>query len=506
MAEIWDIEEHLAAQPRDDAARWSLAKRYYAAAEYRKALEHLEILRGQRPLRINEYRYLAASLYRLGRFPEAEKALTEAISRWPDEVQLYEQLSRVQEAGGQFEAAMETWQRILKRQPDHPLGERALRRLKKKMDQDLKKEVTRSRRLFTTTLETRNCPRCGVINTEIALRCWQCGARLRDPEPGGSSETDTEEETPLPRSTDSRAVPPETAGSLLMLLAAGLALACALLMVLVFGLWHEATPEWVPLSVSDVFQWRARGGRLALYLALLIGWPAALRAGMAAFALRPRFLPMGIAYLFGVVMAELFCVISFLPGQGLVLAGVITGVFSLLGLVLLLELPLARAVGAWAIHLILVMLIGWGSFFLTESYIVGEWLNPVRETVAVFQASRAGGAYETLAGTTPLESGVTWTSTGSAWLDRRAPETRLTVLCENPARDTSLQVYDETGAKLFDYIRDTRHETRFAPIPGRPYRVVLGGTAGKRVSLVLESLMGVSFRGVPAGQASGVPQ
>ncbi|HOQ90632.1 MAG TPA: tetratricopeptide repeat protein, partial [Candidatus Hydrogenedentes bacterium] len=100
MAEIWDIEEHLAEHPEDDAARWSLAKRYFAAAEYRKALDHLETLRRQRTLRINEMRYLGATLYRLGRFSEAEQVLKEAIGHWPEEIQLYEQLSRVQEAAG----------------------------------------------------------------------------------------------------------------------------------------------------------------------------------------------------------------------------------------------------------------------------------------------------------------------------------------------------------------------------------------------------------------------
>jgi len=503
MAEIWDIEEHLAEHPEDDAARWSLAKRYYAAAEYRKALGHLEVLRGQRPLRINECRYLGAALYRLGRFSDAEHVLLEAVSRWPDEIQLYEQLSRVQEAGGHFDAAQDTWKRILERQPDHPLGERALRRLKKKMDQEKKKEVARSRRLFTTSLETRNCPKCGVVNTEIAVRCWQCGTRLRTPDGGTSSDTDTEEETPLPRSTDSRVLPPETAGSMLMLFAAGLGIACVSFMILVFGVWYADAPEWVPQSVSDVFQWRARGGRLGLYLALLVGWPASLRAGMALFFLRPRFLPMGIAYLWGVVMAELFCVISFIPGQGVVLACVITGSCSLAGLIFLLELPSARAIGAWAVHIMGVMIIGWTAFFVTESYLVGEWLSPIRETAAIFRASRAGGTYETLAGTTPLEFGITWTSTGSAWLDRRAPDIRLTVLCDQPARNTSLQIYDETGAKLFDYIQDSRHVSRFKPLPGRPYRIVLGGDAGRRVSLVMESLLGVSLTPKEVAPSSG---
>lgn len=505
MAEIWDLEEHLVTHPEDDTVRWSMAKRYYAAAEYQKALEHLEALRSLRPLRINECRYLGATLYRLGRFSDAERVLTEAVARWSDEIQLYEQLSRVQEAGGHFDAAQETWKRILERQPDHPLGERALRRLKRKMDQEQKREITRSRRFFTTSLETRNCPKCGVVNTEIAVRCWQCGTRMQDRMTDTSSESDTEEETPLLLSTDSRALPPETAGSLLMLLAAGLAVACMLLIILVFGKGYTDAPEWVPLSVSDVFQWRARGGRLALYLVLLVGWPGALRAGMALFALRPRFLPMSIAYLFGVVMAELFCVISFLPGQGLVLACLITGIFSLLGLILLLELPPARALGAWVVHAFLVMIIGWAAFFLTESYLVGEWLTPTREMVAIFRASRKGGGYETLAGTTPMEAEIVWISTGSAWLDRRAPETRLTVLCDQPARNTSLRIYDETGAKLFDYIKQNHQVSLFKPLPGKSYRVVLGGDPGKRISLVLESMLGVTLTPKPTGQQADGP-
>ncbi|HPU96489.1 MAG TPA: tetratricopeptide repeat protein [Candidatus Hydrogenedentes bacterium] len=493
MAEIWDIEEHLAEHPEDDAARWSLAKRYFAAAEYRKALDHLETLRRQRTLRINEMRYLGATLYRLGRFSEAEQVLKEAIGHWPEEIQLYEQLSRVQEAAGFHEAALETWRQIMARQPDHPLGERAVRRLKKKLDQDQKQKASRSRRLFTTTLETRNCPQCGVINTEIAARCWQCGARLHTPAPGDGSDTDTEEETPLPGSTDSRAVPPEIASSMLMLLSGGLALVCVILVVLVFGPWWRDDSQWIPLSVAEVFQWRSQGGRIAMYLTLLAGWPLALRAGMKVFSQRPRFLPMGIVYLMGVALAELFCVISFIPGPGLLLGCLITAVFSLMGVVLLLELPLISALGVWVIHIIPVILLGAGSFFLAESYLVGEWLSPYRETAAIVRHAREGAAYNTLAGTTPLESQVTWDSTGSEWLDRRAPEVRLTVLCEKPAKNTSLQIYDESGAKLFDYVQGQQHVSRFQPVPGRPYRVVVGGDAGIRFSLVMESMFGVSL-------------
>lgn len=83
MAEVWDIAKYVEEHPDDYEQRWRLAKKLYAAWEYRLALEHLQVLRNEWQKRLNVVRYLAATYYRLGRYDEAVAELREAIETWP---------------------------------------------------------------------------------------------------------------------------------------------------------------------------------------------------------------------------------------------------------------------------------------------------------------------------------------------------------------------------------------------------------------------------------------
>ena len=140
MAEIWDIARYVEANPDDHEQRWRLAKKLYTAWEYRLALEHLQILRDEGQERINILRYLAATYYRLGRYDEAQAELKNAISIWPDEIGLYEQLARVLEIAGDHIGAAQEWEKVLSLDPHHPMAAHAAARLRSSTSETDKKK------------------------------------------------------------------------------------------------------------------------------------------------------------------------------------------------------------------------------------------------------------------------------------------------------------------------------------------------------------------------------
>ena len=95
MTELCDLSAHVQEHPEDYPRRWRLAKKLYAANEYLLALEHLQMLQKEWTPKINVRRYVAATLYRLGRYPESEESLERTIAEWPSEMGLYAQLAHV---------------------------------------------------------------------------------------------------------------------------------------------------------------------------------------------------------------------------------------------------------------------------------------------------------------------------------------------------------------------------------------------------------------------------
>jgi tetratricopeptide (TPR) repeat protein len=111
MVDIWDLSRFVEDHPGDYEQRWRLAKKLYLACEYRLALEHLQILRNEWARKLNVVRYLAATLYRLGRYDEAIRELEDAIYTWPEEIGLREQLARVLEVANRNPEAADAWRR-----------------------------------------------------------------------------------------------------------------------------------------------------------------------------------------------------------------------------------------------------------------------------------------------------------------------------------------------------------------------------------------------------------
>lgn len=141
MADIWDIARYVEANPDDHEQRWRLAKKLYTAWEYRLALEHLQILKNEGPKRINILRYLGATYYRVGRYEESIRELETAISEWPEEIGLYEQLARVLEIAGNHPKAADMWEKALALDPHHPMAAHAAARLRTSVPDAAKKKT-----------------------------------------------------------------------------------------------------------------------------------------------------------------------------------------------------------------------------------------------------------------------------------------------------------------------------------------------------------------------------
>ncbi len=69
---LLELLDYVDKNPKDYEKRWSLAKKLYQNKDYVLALEHLTVLKNEWESYINVYRFLSATLYRLGKYDEAK--------------------------------------------------------------------------------------------------------------------------------------------------------------------------------------------------------------------------------------------------------------------------------------------------------------------------------------------------------------------------------------------------------------------------------------------------
>ncbi|MBW7864742.1 MAG: tetratricopeptide repeat protein [Candidatus Hydrogenedentes bacterium] len=489
MTEIWDMADHLEHHPEDHEARWKMAKRLYAAWEYDQALEHLLILEREWEPRLNVGRYLAATLYRLGRNDEALKALETALDRWPEETTLREQMTRVLEGMGEYDRAGEVWGEILERQPDHPLGKKALariaRRKKAKADTDGKRPggMAKSPGFFATT---KPCAHCGAANVEDAVACWQCGEPMGS-DPFAAFDAAT-------RQSRTVSVSPETVSLIVVAAIALMALAGVFLTLRMIGV-AGGTQEEAPIrTVADLYARQIPASRILVGISMVILWPLILH--LAVWAVRPaRPVPGILINLTGLLMGTMAYMDSFFPYPMTALAVLMPALLSLIIIVAVFRLRVEKAVLAWALHLFLVYLMGILLFFTAEAYQLGEVFRPLKELRAVAAYTRdparglEPGMSQLPGSSLPWEQRVVWRSTGSEWLDRRSGATAFLVLSDTDGVQLKFQIYDASGARVFDYVNE-RQLTRFFEVTAdTEYRIVLDGPEGQSGQVIVQGLL-----------------
>lgn len=489
MAEIWDILDHLDRNPGDHEERWKLAKKFYAAWEYEQALEHLELLKREWEPKLNVSRYLAATYYRLGKNEEALEELRDALDRWPDELSLKEQMTRVLETLKDYAGARTVWQEIRDAQPDHPLAEKALERLKRSE----RKAAERTKRnkppkALAFAGATKVCPVCGASNLDDATECWQCGE-------GGRGV-----KTPVPRAAEaahakSVALSPETATVAVVAMVGLLLLAGGYGTVLMLRDAGAAVEDPRPVAtLADVWARQMPASRIFSGIAVIFLWPLILRLALRLVR-QPRPAPPVVVNLSAVFLGSLGYALTFLPHPANVLALLLPALASLVLTLTLFGLAPAKAVAAWGIQYLLVFITGALLFFASESFQLGMPVNPLRELRNVARhigdtgQHRDPGMYQMPDEAMPWERRVVWRETGSAWLDRRAGPVAFVVVPEAEVSEIKFQIYDDSGVRVFDYVKERPYTRFFEVEPGREYRIVVEGPGNRAARVIIQSLL-----------------
>ena len=498
MPELWDLARYVEEHPDDREQRWRLAKKLYNAWEYRLALEHLQILRGEFSERVNIARYLAATYYRLGRYGEARRELERAIATWPHEVGLREQLGRVLEVAGERKEAIQVWEDVRALDAHHPIADSAIRRLKAETDESPEGELhLGSSDSGMNLLPGRVCQQCGAQNGEDLEVCWQCGAPLFSVRPrarGGAQ----------PTPTGQTRVPPEQLNLVAGLVSVGLA-AGTVYGVLDYWLNHWQAEGYIA-TVGDLYWEGFFWTRVALTALIFILWPVAI--GVALQAVNRSVKPPSVPALTGLVLGGIVALSAWLPSGPVLYTLGGTLLISFVLIASTYRLGWKRGITAWAVHAVVLLgTLGLGVWAL-ESWQLDRPLNPLTEVPAITSFTLNNAHDQTPVRTYeaprfPFEHTVTVRDTGSEWIHARASEIAVRVSLVGAARGARYELINEDGTTAFFQRLDrTALDTMVRLVPGTTYRAVLTAPQAERAAIVYAGVLVLADTVAPATESA----
>jgi hypothetical protein len=492
MTELWDLVKQVEDAPDDYELRWRLAKKLYTAWEYRLALEHLQVLKKDWHRRLNVLRYLSATYYRLGRYDEAIEELQGAIESWPKELGIREQLARVYEIAGRNEEAAEVWEEVRKLDPNHPIAEGSIERLKSKRETSPTQDLRLSDSDSGIDLSPGQvCPNCGAQNSDEFDRCWQCHASLYPSRPESAA-------TPQPHRKSSPLLSPETISLLAGFTVVGLLSISIYLSLRMLLVQNGTEAPATILTLGSLYVHALGVTRVAVGVVLLVAWPVALWSALSLMKIDVP-VPASHVNLSGMFLAALTYVASWLPGTMVMLAVVLPVALSLIIIAGMYRLGLTRALAVWAVQLVLVTVAGLGAFTISERIQLDVFFNPFTDIPALISyAHEEGtveepGVYTLPESAVPITKVVRWHSTGSHWLDRRAGDIEFTVFAEDDNAGLKFEIRDDTGTRLFEYVKGRKWSTRFPMEVNKPYVVEVTGPDTTPAKLVVTGLLRPAF-------------
>ncbi len=507
MADMWDIAAHVESHPDDYQQRWRLAKKLYAAHEYRLVLEHLNVLKNEWTPKVNVRRYLAATYYRLGRYSEAIAELEETIAEWPEEIGIREQMAYVLKADKRLPEALEAWEEVLRLQPDHVIALKSVRKLQAKLaagkDTDppahLKQYPPDEAGADGGDIPTpppmpgMECTQCGAQNSEEFGDCWRCGHPLPHAAAAGMPPAlfeQADRSLPLQAKTVFRIAVVATLALLLYALFLGTRL------LLNFN--ETASPL---VSTTDIYAVALAPARIAAGLAMLLTWPIALRITLRMCGVKKKPKPLAV-HVAATFLGTLALVLLLMPMPApLLLPGAAILLFiALTIIVVVFQLQIARALLVWALHFVAVIFIGAIVFYGTEVYRFGEVLNPVAEitTLRHFAKTTHESGVSTpvrlSSAITPIREQLVWQSSGSRWLDAKAATIIITIRLEETAPDLRFQIYEEGDLRFHEEIGEHKTETfQYEITPDKAYAFSVPGPENLIVQVFIQSLLPFEF-------------
>ncbi len=470
MTDVWELAAYVEAHPDNHEQRWRLAKKLYTTWEYRLALEHLLLLKNDVEPREHVMRYIAATYYRLGRHDESIKALQEALTVWPKNAKMIEQLARTQTEAEQHDAALKNWKVLRTLEPTHPFAAQAIARLQKLVDYQAQEKA---KALQTTSSAAPggaesangaappkevNCPKCGEKNTPEFRHCWKCNAPLTR----GRDILD-EEITKPERIVPARLPYPMGVG---ILIAALFALAVYCTMRGFAQVRESGLGDTLPLSVDDFMTRSLLWTRILLGGALLVIWPFAWRLAAYLVNVETRIFDESL-YQSGALLALTAYALLWTPWAWLPAAAVVPVLLSALIAFSALKLKLSDAAKLWAWQL--------GSAVLVAALVIvarhgSGLLIDIPKIVSFAQKTGTRPVYEGNLNT-PGQVRVQWNSSGSHWLDRAAGSIQFILEPGPHERLIFLETIQGDAPLTFSPVRGDSHTARVDHIQiGVPYR------------------------------------
>lgn len=487
MADMWDIARHVESNPDDREQRWRLAKKLYMSWEYRLALEHLQILTNEEPDKLNMRRYLAATYFRLGRYNEATSELVAIIETWPEEVAVQEQYARALEVSGRKLESADVWEDIAQRVPDHPLAERAAKRLRRRggiIDTPMEELKLTDSDSGIDISHGITCPACGVQNSAEFKRCWQCHSIL------------TPTITPAPALVEKKEIKidPFTLNlsvglGIVALLSAGIYLS---LRGLKFSQLVESG-QVAPSGLTHFFMAEFTTTHILIGLVCVVAWPLCLR--LAFMLLHPEGATDNALNVLGLFLASSSFALSWIPGLFFFLWPGVGAVLSLLAVIVLLKVSWKRGLGIWFIQGTLVFFVGLCSFLMLEGF--GFLADiPVLAKYASEGDSTRGEGLRWGPLKVPMTLSFQFSPSGSKWLDEHANRAAFEVISPEVQPSVTVELRRATEADdpkaIIDYKRlMTKKITLMGESfsPAQPYELVLSGEKGLEVEIVVRSVL-----------------
>ena len=492
---MWDLAQYVEDHPEKHNQRWRLAKKLYAAWEYRLALEHLQVLNNEWEPKLNVLRYMAATQYRLARYEEAVSSLTAGIETWPDDVSIREQLARVFEMGDRRLEAIKTWKQVLKLDPHHPIAESAA----KQLSEEQEKSRTNDLRLVDSDsgidLSTGQvCPNCGAQNSDAFDRCWLCMAPLSGQSGPLGTPQNKERTTPLVSEEQARFV----AG---VIVVAMLAISVWLSMGLLGGGDTDGNSSGILRSFEDVYNQELGVTRVITGAVLILFWPLAFWLTLVFFDTKDP-IPTDWILLFGLLLGVITFLGSWLPFKSMPNIPIIDGIIAFAVIKGMLKYDWIRGLCVWVTLFTLVITVTLFTIVIVEYRQIGSFYNPLTEFSAIQafskeqQLSNTLGSYTVPQYTLPIAQYVTWQSTGSKWLDVRGNNIEFFVKSEIENTPFTFEIKDAVGStRVFERTTANRFSTLHSVHIGDKYEIIVAGEDGLRVQVTVVGLAHPLFEG-----------